>query len=115
MRSIRSVRRLIAVTWDTTADRSTVRRSAPGPIPEGTVALYRGQMAASRPASEVVLVTPDGATATGRCVRRQSGRGSCTCASGTGWLAGFHASMKVTSSPEGMVSWEGSYYFAPTA
>ncbi len=115
MRSIRSVRRLISVTWDTTADYCTVRSSAPGPIPEGTVALYRGLVATKRPASEVVLVTPDGATATGRCFRRQSGHGSCTFASGTGWLAGFHARMKVTSSPDGMVSWEGTYYFAPTA
>jgi hypothetical protein len=72
-------------------------------------------MDTNRPASEVVLVTPDGATATGRCIPRRTGHGSCTFARGTGWLAGFHASLKVTSSPDGMVSWEGTYYFGPTA
>jgi hypothetical protein len=115
MRSIRSVRRLLALTWDTTADCSTVRSSAPGPIPEGTVATYRALMTNNRPASEVVLVTPDGATTTGRCVRRRTGHGSCTFAGGTSWLAGFHARLKVTSSPDGMVSWEGTYYFGPTS
>jgi hypothetical protein len=79
------------------------------------VAIYRRLGATSLPASEVVLVTPDGATATGRCIRRRTGHGSCVFARGTGWLAGFHASLKVTSSPEGMVSWEGTYYFGPNA
>ena len=115
MRSIRSVRRLLAVTWDTTADRCTVRSSAPGPIPEGTVVIYRGLVAPNLRASEVVLVTPDGATATGHCSRRRAGAGSCTFARGTGWLAGFHARLKVTNSRDGVVSWEGTYYFGPTA
>jgi len=114
MRSIRSVRRLLAMTWDTTADRCTVRSSSPGPIPEGTVAIYRGLAAANRSATEVVLVTPDGATATGRCTRRRTGPGSCTFARGTGWLAGFHARLKVTNSRDGVLSWEGTYYFDPT-
>jgi hypothetical protein len=115
MRSIRSVRRPFAVTWDTTADDCTVLSSASGPIPEGTVAMFRGLAATRSPADEVVLVTPDGATATGHCIRHRNGPGSCIFVLGTGWLAGFHASLNVTSSPESVVRWEGTFYFRPTA
>ena len=78
------------------------------------MAIYRGLAATNRPASEVILVTPDGATATGRCTRRRAGPGSCTFARGTGWLAGFHARLKVTNSRDGVVRWEGTYYFDPS-
>jgi hypothetical protein len=115
IRSIRSARRFLAVTWDTAADLCTVQDATLGPIPEGTVATYRELQSAERPTSEVVLVTPNGATATGRCTSSRRGRGTCTFAWGTGWLAGFHASLKVTTSSDGAVSWEGTYYFAPTA
>ena len=113
MRSIRSIPRLLAVAWDTTADLCTVQRSTPGPIPEGTVATYSGPVVTDRPASEVVLVTPNGATATGRCTFLRTGLGTCTFAWGTGWLAGFHAVLDVTNAHDGVVSWKGTYYFGP--
>ncbi len=77
--------------------------------------MFRGLAATWSPADEVVLVTPDGATATGHCLRHRTGPGSCTFQQGTGWLAGFHASLKVTSSPDWVVRWEGRYYFRLTA
>ena len=115
MHPIRSARRPLEVTWDTAGDVPRVQGSTPGPIPEGTVAIHSGPLIADRPPTEVVLVTPDGATATGRCRYRQTGSGTCTFAWGTGWLAGFHASLKVTNSPDGVISWEGTYYFSLAA
>ena len=114
-RSIRQARRALEVTWDTTGDLPTVQGSTPGPIPEGTVAVHSGPLVADRPATEMVLVTPDGATTTGRCRLRRTGPGTCTFAWGTGWLAGFHASLRVTTSPDGVVSWQGTYYFSVAA
>lgn len=79
------------------------------------MATYSGSATTDRPSSEVVLVTPSGATATGRCVYGRTGPGTCAFVRGTGLLAGFHAILKVTTSPEGAVSWEGTYYFGPVA
>lgn len=79
------------------------------------MATHRGPVPTNRPGPEVVLVTPYGATATGRCTHGRTGSGMCTFASGTGLLAGFHAILKVTTSPDGVVNWEGTYYFGPVA
>lgn len=115
IRLIRPVRMPLEVTWDTAGDLPMVQGSTPGPIPEGTIAIHSGPLIADRPPTEVVLVTPDGATTTGRCRLRRTGPGTCTFAWGTGWLAGFHASLRVTTSPAGVVSWAGTYYFGPAA
>ena len=113
--SIRSIRKALAVAWDTTADTCTVRTSTAGSIPEGTVATYSGPVFTNRPSTEVVLVTPNGATATGHCTLGRTGLGTCTFSRGTGWLAGFHAILKVTTSCDGVVVWEGTYYFGLAA
>ena len=111
--SIRSIRKLLAVAWDTTADICTIQNSTSGSIPAGTVAAYGEPVLSNRPSQKVVLVTPDGATATGQCTLSRSGLGTCMFSNGTGWLAGFHAMLKVSTSPDGGVNWVGTYYFSP--
>jgi len=111
--SIRSIRKVLAVAWDTAADRCTVQASTPGSIPQGTVARYSGPVFTNISSSRVVLVTPNGATASGHCTLSPTGLGTCRFSRGTGWLAGFHASLKVTTSPDGVLNWDGTYYFDP--
>jgi hypothetical protein len=111
--SIRSIRKVLAVAWDTAADRCTVQASTPGSIPQGTVARYSGPVFANVSSSRVVLVTPNGATASGHCTLSPTGLGTCRFSRGTGWLAGFHASLEVTTSSDGVLNWDGTYYFEP--
>jgi hypothetical protein len=112
--SIRSTPKVLAVAWNTTADACTVRNSTRGSIPEGTVARYSGPVFTNVQMSTVVLVTPNGATASGHCTLNQTGSGTCRFSRGTGSLTGFHALVKVTNAPGGVV-WEGTYYFGPAA
>ena len=113
--SIRSTPKVLAVAWDTTADICTVHSSTPGSIPEGTVANYSGPVFTNVPRSTVVLVAPNGATASGHCSLSPTGLGTCRFSRGTGSLTGFHAILNVTNAPDGVVSWEGTYYFGPAS
>ena len=112
---MRSIRRILAVAWNTTADTCTVRAATPGSIPAGTVATYSGPVFSDVPSSRVVLVTPNGATASGHCTLNSTGLGTCRFSRGTGWLAGFHAVLNVTTSANGVLNWDGTYYFDPAA
>ena len=94
----------------------TVVTSEAGPIPVGTEALYAGPLLERRTTSAVVLMTPNGDTATGNCsLNYKTGLGTCVFTSGTGALAGFHANLKVTSdfvtNPEGVFTWSGEHHF----
>ena len=99
----------------TTVLQCTIQTSS-GVIPVGTVGTYNGPLFTVRLSSEVVLVTPDGASATGHCTLSFSDAvtnfGTCTFGSGTGWLAGFHANLKVTDHLDtGVTNWDGMYHF----
>ena len=94
----------------------TVQISTSGPILVGTVGHYLGPLFGSPLlSSEVLLVTPDGGTATGHCTLSfRTGLGTCTFARGTGSLAGFHANLDVTFHFDtGWTNWDGTYFFAP--
>ena len=99
----------------TTVLQCTIQTSS-GVIPVGTVGTYYGPLFTVRLSSEVVLVTPDGATATGHCTLSfadpVSNDGTCTFGLGTGSLAGFHANLKITDHLDtGVTNWDGTYHF----
>jgi hypothetical protein len=107
-------------TFETTA--TCVVQTAPsGPIAVGTVATYFGPLFSPVFSTVVVLTTPDGSTATGHCtliwrpeLTGEDGFGTCVFVSGTGSLAGFHATLKITDHPDTLVTnWDGTYVFAP--
>lgn len=94
-------------------DHCTVQTSLPGsPLPVGTEGFYNGPFPVSRLSSQVVLVTPGGATATGHCTLSfVSATGTCSFGSGTGALAGFHANLTVTTADWTTFVWIGTYHF----
>ena len=104
-------------TWETT-QTCTVQTATAGPIPVGTVVSYSGLFSPTLSAT-VVLTTPDDSSATGHCtlvwrpeLSGDDGFGTCAFTTGTGSLAGIHASLKITDDPNTLVtSWDGTYFF----
>ena len=108
-------------TWSGQVGAICTAQTASGPIPVGTVATYYGPLFSPALSSAVILTLPNGDTATGHCalvwrpeLSGNDGFGTCTFASGTGSLAGFHANLKITDHPDTLITnWDGTYHFAP--
>ena len=99
-------------------DHCTVITSSSGPIPVGSDVNYFGPLLEARTTSRILVTTPAGDTADGRCsVSNKTGEGTCAITGGTGRLAGLHANLKVSSDyvsdPAGVFTWEGRYHFEP--
>jgi len=94
-----------------TYDHCTVVSSTAGPIPVGTESFYSGPVFTNRLSSNLVLVTPDGDTASGHCtLSYTTASGTCTFNRGTGGLAGFHANLTVTTADWLTFAWDGTYH-----
>jgi len=90
----------------------TVTVSDAGPIPVGTVATYYGPTFSPYLDSVVLLTTPAGDVASGRCVLDfETNRGACLFQSGSGALAGIQAVIAITDHPDtGITDWDGTYW-----
>lgn len=92
----------------------TVVASNSAALPAGTTETYLGpQFGDPVLSSRVVIASPyaGGGTATGDCTwPLRSATGICTFAKGTGSLAGFHAHVTVSASPDfSLFYWDGTY------
>jgi hypothetical protein len=92
----------------------TVVVSDAAALPAGTTEIYLGpEFDYPVLSSRVVIISPyaGGGTATGHCTwPLRTATGICTFAHGTGSLAGFHALVAVSASPDfSLFYWDGTY------
>ena len=92
----------------------TVAASNAAALPVGTTETYSGPQFGDPVLSSRVVISSSyagGGTATGVCVwPLRTATGICTFAQGTGSLAGFHARVTVSASPDfSLFYWNGTY------
>jgi hypothetical protein len=92
----------------------TIRTSNVKALKAGSKIFYFQQAGPTALDSDIVIYVKRGTVATGHCfLSGATGRGLCTISDGTGSLAGFHLSVRVTAdrSIQKLWHWDGTYSF----
>ena len=96
-------------------DHCTIKSSNIGEITDGSRVVYASAAADGSLDSDIVLESGPGSTADGHVnLDLGAGTGSITFTGGTGTLAGFKASLKVSADATGLWHWDGTYSLDPT-
>jgi hypothetical protein len=96
-------------------DFCTIKSSNIDAVEDGSKVVYAKAAGEGSLDSDIVLESPSGSTANGHVMLDLgNGTGSLTFSGGTGKLAGFNASAKVSADAAGIWHWDGTFTFSPT-
>jgi hypothetical protein len=97
-------------------DFCTIKSSNIDEIAGGAKVVYASAAKEGSLDSDIVLDAGGGNAANGHVVLDLgAGTGTLSFSGGTGSLAGFNASVKVSADATGLWHWDGTYSFSPTA